>query len=154
MRPKGDFMGIQGPLMLRLLGLLPITICLLFQAGCNRSHLPKTVAIQGHVTYQGKPVTSGTVGFNPTNPSNRPAIGHIGSDGMYCLASFRTKDGVMPGEYKVTVQSFSSLPTPEDMKKPTVSRIPLRYANVKETNLSFTVPENASATLVYDIVLK
>jgi hypothetical protein len=138
----------------QLLWLLLGVICLSIPTGCSKSQFPKTIAIQGHVTYRGKPVPAGTIGFNPTNPANRPAAGQLDSNGVYRLASFRANDGVMPGEYKITIQSFSSLPTAEDPNRPTVSRVPRRYNNIAESNLKFTVPEDANGTLEYNIDLQ
>jgi hypothetical protein len=137
------------PLFCLLLGAM-----FLLATGCKQSQFPKTVSVQGKITYQGKPVPSGTVGFVPVDDENRPASGEIAADGTYRVSSFRKKDGVMPGEYKVTIQSFSSLPTVDNPQRPTVSRIPMSYTKVAETSLKFTVPADAGGSLTYDIDLK
>jgi hypothetical protein len=136
-----------------LLGVL----CLL-PTGCGSSKYPKTVSVSGKVTWQGKPLANGSVAFIPANASggepSRSAGGEIGPDGVYRLSSFRSRDGVMPGEYRVTVESYISQPTHAESDKPYVWRIPQRYAKPAESGLTFTVPADASGRLVFDIDLK
>jgi hypothetical protein len=52
----------------------------------------------------GKPVTTGAVWFYPA-ASGRPAIGEIGSDGRYTLATFAPADGALLGEHRVVIES-------------------------------------------------
>ena len=115
-----------------------------------------TVPVTGKVTWQGKPLADGTVGFNPIKVGkglpNRPAIGELRADGTYVLSSFRSSDGVLPGEYRVTVQSYISRPNVMDgFVKPAVWRIPSRYGDPVQSGLSFTVPADARGPLAFDI---
>ena len=126
-------------------------------AGCGSPNLPKTVPVCGKVTWQGKPLASGSVVFNPaavaaSGPS-RAATAELASDGTYRLSSFRPDDGVMPGEYRVTIVSFSSPPNPEQGKTG-VWRIPTRYGDPEKSGLSFTIPSEARGPFTYDIDLK
>jgi hypothetical protein len=129
----------------------------LLAAGCGSSQLPARVPVQGKVTWKGQPLGSGSVVFSPATSAgpeaNRPATAELAADGVYRLSSFRPNDGVMPGEYRVTVVSYSSPPDPEHGKPP-VSRIPARYGDPVQSGLSFTVPPGARGPLVFDIDIK
>ncbi len=82
-------------------------LCLLFAlavAGCGEDDgLGRRYPITGKVTYQGKPVASGTVNFVPESPEGRGATGTI-HDGAYDdVTTLTTGDGILPGKYKVTI---------------------------------------------------
>ncbi len=72
-------------------------------AGCGPKH-PQTAPVSGRVTYQGRPLTTGRIAFQPEQ--GRPAIGDIGPDGTYRLTTFEPGDGALPGHYRVTVESM------------------------------------------------
>lgn len=76
---------------------------LLAAAGCGRSPLP-VAPVTGRVTVAGKPVTTGAVWFYPST-AGRPAIGQIGPDGRYTLATFTRADGALLGEHRVVVEA-------------------------------------------------
>lgn len=76
---------------------------LLAAAGCGRS-LPPVAPVSGRVMLAGKPVTTGAVWFYPA-ASGRPAIGQIGSDGRYSLATFAPADGALLGEHRVVIDA-------------------------------------------------
>lgn len=135
----------------------------LLAIGCNRSSRPKTVPVQGKVTWQGKPLPNGMVGFEPVQAAegvNRPASGTVGPDGVYHVSSYRPNDGLVPGEYLVTVQSYVGDAKKDVLMESTttapmpVSRIPERYTNPAKSGLKFTVPTDARGPLTYDIDLK
>ena len=67
-----------------------------------------TVPVEGTVTYQGKPLTNGTVTFQPKE--GPPAIGAIGPDGHYKLTTKEHDDGAIPGHYQVGVTSVEGTP--------------------------------------------
>ncbi len=121
-----------GPMMLLfILGLV----------GCG-SDTPHVVPVKGKVSYQGKPLTSGTVMLVPDG-DGFGATGQIQPDGSFILTSFKQNDGAAPGKYKVTVEVFpeataggpaTGLPGMEfgAGEKPP---IPTDYANVATTKL-------------------
>ena len=80
-------------------------ICMLSFFGCSESK-PDTATVRGKVTYQGKPVTTGRIVFNPVD-GRRPAMASINEDGTFELTTFpgKSKDGAMLGEHIVTVKS-------------------------------------------------
>src|SRR5262245_12374499 len=67
--------------------------------GCGQG---KTVKVEGVVTLDGKPLPAATVTFVPDG-NGRAASGRTDQDGIFRLTTFRTDDGAVPGEYKVTV---------------------------------------------------
>jgi hypothetical protein len=92
----------------KLMGLFLVP-ALLACAGCGKD--AKTVKVQGVVTLDGKPLEGATVTFIPLEGgSGRMASGRTDSDGTFQLTTFRTYDGALPGEYKVTVE----LPQPDN----------------------------------------
>jgi hypothetical protein len=139
-----------------LLPLAAVACLLLTSFGCNKK--PTTVAVGGVVTFNGKPVSLGTVAFDPVRmepgSQSRPATGQIGPDGAYRLATFQSNDGAMPGEYRVTVRSYANPPTIDGRVKPLVSRIPVRYSDPTQSGLTFTVLTDGQGPLTYNIDLK
>lgn len=59
------------------------------------------VPVKGVVTYKGKPLTKGTVRFEPD--AGREAQGDIGPDGSFALTTFAQHDGAVRGVHRVTV---------------------------------------------------
>jgi hypothetical protein len=87
--------------------------------GCSASAgRPPLGKVSGKVTYNGKPVTGGSVMFTPAAGSGsdtaRIATGQIEADGSYTLTTFDTGDGAVLGQHIVTVESRGD---PEAMKK-------------------------------------
>ena len=125
--------------------------------GCGRSRLP-TVRVEGKVTWQGKPLTDGTVQFQPVKLAEgmpqRPGLAELGPDGVYHVSSFAPGDGLLPGDYQVTVYSYTSRPSQEHIERPYVWRIPQRYGDASRSGLKFTVPPDAKGPLTYDIEIE
>lgn len=109
---------------------------------------PKTVKVHGTVTYKNSPVTKGKVTLQSTATKSggeisRPAVGTIGPDGTFTLSTFTAGDGALPGEYRVTVESFDQELTMEEAYegKTQTSLIPEKYSNIKTTELKATIPD-------------
>lgn len=65
----------------------------------------KTYKVSGTVTLEGgAPVPNALVVFIPKGENGRVATGTTDSAGQYELSTFRTRDGAMAGEYKITVK--------------------------------------------------
>jgi len=84
--------------------LLAAALAVIVSTGCG-SDAPKSVPVTGKVTYNGQPVTSGTVMLVPQD-SGYGATGQIQPDGTFVLTSFKQGDGAAPGNYTVTIQVF------------------------------------------------
>lgn len=123
--------------------------CMFLLVGCgeNRGTLP----ISGKVTYQGKPVANARVVF-VSKSGGRSADGLTNSDGIYRLGTFMAGDGVLPGEYLVTVSSTDvdvsqppsteitdgaayEPPKPEEAK----SKLPAKYQSPNQSGLKTVV---------------
>jgi hypothetical protein len=86
-----------------------LVVFLLAGSGCGNRLVP----VEGVVTLDGKPVEGATVMFVPTEGSGRPATGATESDGSFRLKSFDSGDGILPGNYKVTVSKIEGGPIPK-----------------------------------------
>jgi hypothetical protein len=135
-------------------------------AGCGGPL--KTVKVEGIVTLDGKPLPAATVTFVPVG-DGRAASGRSENDGSFRLTTYRTDDGALPGDYKVTVvvekpvdersvgRDPSTLTDQELMeqrmthspmgkkkafaaKKKAISPIPTIYGDAKTTPLKEVVP--------------
>jgi hypothetical protein len=126
-------------------------------AGCGEN-FPETVVTGGVVTHRGKPVSLGTISFQPAARAGaaaaRPATGVLAPDGSYQLHSFRHGDGVMPGQYHVTIESYEEGgPTAEDTDRPLRWRIPEKYGHPTTSGLIATIPADASGALTINFDL-
>jgi hypothetical protein len=78
------------------------TAVVLAVAGCGSKGSP--VKVEGVVTLDGKPMAGATVNFSPADDHGNPAFGLTDSAGAFRLTTFRSEDGALPGDYKVTVR--------------------------------------------------
>jgi hypothetical protein len=125
-------------------GLALTVLILVAPVGCGRSSAPKTVVVQGKVTYKGQPVTQGYISFVPAKsgggPVSRPATGTLTADGSYQLSTFGENDGAIPGEYQVVVISKSGGPTPEEPDAAEEWHVPEKYGTGAESGLTAAIP--------------
>jgi hypothetical protein len=143
-------------------------------AGCGggQSAVSK---VNGTVTLDGKPLAGALVSFVPQDvKSGRLATGRTDANGHFDLTTFRTNDGAIPGQYKITVtltaenpktavgkspekmseqekmQLFTRLSpkgrAAEDNTKPR-SLIPDIYSNAGKTPLQEVVPTNGKVEI-------
>jgi hypothetical protein len=113
--------------------------------GCAR-----TATVTGKVTYQGRPVTHGSVVFRSADKTARSGV--IGPDGSY------TVQGVHPGEVKVAVLSRDPSKargkrTPEERAEAKKSWFPLprKFEDPETSGVGYTVE---AGTVRCDIDLK
>jgi hypothetical protein len=141
---------------------------LLFIGGCSGSGPPlpdlsKSVLVSGIVTMGGKPVESATVTFHPKQAAGfHGANGVTDASGKYELemdaGNGKTKKGVFPGKYDVTVTKLVRMdgtPVKFDpkvegpMSQGAVKQaIPMQYSSVNDHGLYFDVPAGGGT---YDI---
>lgn len=78
-----------------------------FAAGCGDSTgLPQRYPVSGKVTYNGEPVKSGTIVFEPNDMSTGKIANGTIEDGYYKLStSGDGPDGALPGDYKIAIIS-------------------------------------------------
>ncbi len=93
-------MSVKSPSYKRLLfgGML---ICLSISGGCQPSHEPTRVAVNGTVTLDGQPLPSATLIMQP-NGQGLPMASALVQDGRF---QFTTNDGPSVGTYLVRVEA-------------------------------------------------
>lgn len=122
-----------------------LALLALVSGGCGSDN-PETFKVNGKVTYNGQPVTSGVVQLLPEGGGNS-AIGNLQPDGTFQLTTFRKDDGACPGTYKVTVQAMPEPDSEDPMAglpgmelggtgKPPV---PVKYENAETSDLKVNI---------------
>lgn len=128
--------------------------CCLFLTGCGGPTGPKTVPASGSVTYKGEKIKVGTVSFAPKDAKvGRAATAEI-KDGAYQTVGGQ---GLMTGEYKITVTGFKR-PLyeidPKDLKSQAENNaVPKKYTDLKTTDLTVTVSDK-DGSIKKDLELK
>ncbi|SRR5579883_148575 len=111
-------------------------------SGCSTG--PRLTKVTGTVSYDGVPLTNGSISF-VSESGRENAAGMIDAHGEYTLSTHRPGDGVAPGTYRVCIASFE---TPPEMKPHSGKRaIPERYFDVRHSGLTATV-ENRRAQVI------
>ena len=87
--------------------------------GCGSG--ASTAPVSGKITYQGQPVTGGTLSFAPiaaagaVNPG-KPAAALIQSDGSFVLTTYTASDGAVIGKHRVTFSPpIAQMPAPKEL---------------------------------------
>lgn len=117
------------------------------QLGCDSG--PPTAPVHGKVTYKGKPVSTGTVTFYPTT-GGRPAVGSINEDGTYELARKARGDGVILGDYKVTIEAVEA-GTPAEQPASLTGELGTAAGAGMSTPPTYLVPEKYSVQETSDL---
>jgi hypothetical protein len=122
-------------------------------AGCDSSGVGRIVPVKGQVTYEGKPVTSGSLVFKPDsakgNKSTFEPAATIGADGSYSLF-VKEQEGAPLGWYHVGVVAQEV--NPNDPYAQAKSLIPARYNDAATSGLAVEVVE-APPPGAYDLKL-
>src|SRR5690349_2634916 len=89
-----------------------VSLALPYFGGCKSSG-PEMIRIHGTVFYNGAPLTNvsqGIVRYLPKNgePGAREATGRIQPDGSFTMTTFKSADGVVVGEYDITVSAYNT----------------------------------------------
>jgi hypothetical protein len=146
-------------------------LAIFLMAGCAGEtnagpDLKRLVPLSGIVMLDGKPLPDATVVFHPkTTDGFHGAIGRTDESGKYeletDLGNGKTKKGVLPGSYDVTVTKLvkpDGTPVNIDptaaggpMSLGAMQSIPMRYATVNEMGLTFIAPPTGGT---YDIAMQ
>jgi len=132
-----------------------LTASLLIVSGCGAENELGLIPIRGEVTYNGKPLSDGSVIYVPVEPNGRQASGRINADGTFDLTTLKGKDGAMKGSYQIAVYALKSkaggIPSREDMESSNRSTgaepefvVPEKYADPSTSELTDTVDESHS----------
>jgi hypothetical protein len=82
-----------------------LALSLAVLVGCGGGN--KRAAVEGTVTYDGKPIDNGTITFVPDGGGDRPKSSGSVRDGKYSIGA--GEGGPMPGKYKVEITWNKSL---------------------------------------------
>lgn len=142
--------SLQSPL--RAWGPCLLAACLL---GCGSTSGPELEEVSGTVTLDGEPLPDATVRFMPEASGDaeyvRPATGVTDSGGWYSLAFSSSREGALPGKYRVSITTFreGGYDTDEDGNPipGAPEKVPVAYNS--ETTLTATIPSDS-----YDFELK
>jgi hypothetical protein len=122
---------------------LPLTVVVLF-VGCGDG--VATTAVQGSITFNGKPVTFGVINFKPAQ--GQPLGGEIRSDGTYQFE-------LPPGEYQVRIDSPPKMPEGykegDPLPKLGPPQVPAQYANYGTSGLTATVGADSPQQLDFNL---
>jgi hypothetical protein len=155
----------------RFLVSFTLATLLLASAGCGGSggsSLEGTVPVSGVITYQGRPLADAAVTLVPSatdNQAARGAFGRTDEDGRFLLMTAQPGDGVLPGNYKVTISKIAAEPEeapstgdadyfdPETARPPApaVPLVPPKYSSAKTTDLTAEVADESGVELVFDL---
>lgn len=87
--------------------------CLVPFEGCGDPSKPPgaaTLPVKGKVFYRGRPLTRGTITFEPDG-AGKEAFGTVGPDGTFVMSTYRKDDGAVLGNHRVSVSNAGkSLP--------------------------------------------
>lgn len=121
-------------------GFAGLLLLAMVATGCGDSGTD-LVKVSGKIAYQGSPLSQGTIHLGPVegSESTRPGVGNIDANGHYTIRSVPGRDGIAPGTYQVTIQSYTGSHLDGDVKY----LIPQKYANVETSGLQLEVPANA-----------
>ncbi len=118
----------------------------MFLIGCgDNSDAPKLVAVEGVVTWKGKPLTDAGVAFTPE--AGPVAIGRTDAQGHFSLST-QGRPGAMIGMHRVTIDAYENAPTGAtngiDSDRPAVpvSRIPAKFTDLANSGLASQVSES------------
>jgi hypothetical protein len=118
-----------------------------FLTGCGDGE--STTTVQGTITFNDKPVTTGLINFMPSQ--GKPLGGDIQSDGTYSF-------DLPPGEYKVRIDSPPPIPAglqegsavtsntpslPGPSAKPGQGQVPPQFASYDTSGLTLTVGDES-----------
>jgi hypothetical protein len=120
-------------------------LCLVTAGGCGPSG-PALGTVSGRVTFDGQPVTIGTVRFWPQ--SGRPATGELDAEGYYQLKTFVEGDGALVGTHAVTIEALEvvgAAPQVDSLEQEMQVFSDPATARVKAQRIQWLVPERYSS---------
>src|SRR3954471_13910998 len=87
-------------------------LVLFFAVGCGSA---KTTPVEGVVLLDGKPLAGASIQFVPQG-AGRDATGETDKDGQFVMSTFQSRDGMLPGNYKVVISPPTGTADPAQYK--------------------------------------
>lgn len=139
-------------------------ISLLCATSCKRARIKGLVPVKGTVQYDNQPLCNATISLQPENPGQRAAAGSSDASGNFKLWTLDPGDGVLPGNYKVTITKrmiLDPMTEQEQMdyldkydKPPVIkskSEIPEKYASTATSGLTVVVSKKGVRNLEFKL---
>lgn len=147
-------------------------MALLAVVGCGKpsdkwmKNLPETVEARGVVLLDGKPAEGVAIVLAPAEAGGHSAMGLSGSGGAFILKAFPSKDGAVPGTYKVgltrseqAASKAKQIDWGEDAAHAAASpatstvqnTLPAQYAEAAKSGLTLTIPPEGASDLKIEI---
>jgi len=110
----------------------------------------KAVPAAGTVSYKGKPIETGTIGFVPAK--GRPASGQI-TNGQFSMTTYTDGDGAIPGHHAVTVNATKQVPGTGRAgdEGRTISLVPESYASPDSSGTAVDIPPEGKTDIKIDL---
>jgi hypothetical protein len=114
-------------------------------AGCSGERLD-LLPVSGQVTYDGQPLTTGTVSYHIVGGTGHVPTGSIDKDGRYSLST-NYQPGAPPGKYKVIVHATEPVEAIPGKASPGMPKsiIPERYNQPTGTPFEIEVKPDPAA---------
>jgi hypothetical protein len=140
--------------------LVPVVIVTI---GCG-SGRPPTAKVTGTVTYQGKPLATGTIVFEIDG--NRPATGKVVDGKIVDVSTYEKNDGVSIGKAKIAIMAREDVQeTIAENGDPSASRVPSsnymglggklllppHYGNPATSNLTATIEKGKENSVILEL---
>lgn len=156
--------------MLSYLKSIGIVLLATLVAGCGSSpdsNRLETKPVMGVVKFKGQPVSGATVTFLAKNKTPG-STGQTDAEGRFVMTTYEHGDGVVPGEYDVTIVKFETPPAesavsvedpnyqppaevaPEKVKPPK-NLLPPIYAQPQTSKLQVSVGAEGANDLLFDL---
>ena len=124
--------------------------------GCGRSSPFPLASVAGTVTFDGKPVTGGSIRFIPSSKdgieAGKVAIGIIQSDGTFRLTSYKEGDGATVGSGTISyTEPPSTVEPPPDATPETWKPPATPYARLTPSSPDVTIV-NGSNELTVELI--
>jgi len=121
-------------------------LVLAMAGGCSRAP-ERTYPVQGLVTLNGEPLTSGTVLFETLEPTagggTYTARGEIDSHGHYTLGTFTADDGAVAGRHRAAIVP-SNVGLSDGADHAAASIVPDEYTSPRTSPLQFEVQASSN----------
>lgn len=127
---------------------------LLGVVGCLESAgtISNLVPVTGSIALDGKPLSHGTIMFDPEGSEGQPAVGQI-VNGEFTMVTTVSAPGVVQGKYRVRVESTELVKRPPNAVPPfpeAKSLIPKKYNDLKTSGLTVEV-EQGMVPVTFDL---
>ena len=129
----------RSPLRIRILLLVGWSLTI-YLSGCGGEHGPERVIVYGSVSYNGKPVSEGTIRFMPTSKSSVPVTSAPIKDGKYRAD---VHGGVCVGTFAVQI---------EGRRRPK-SGTPVRLGVKEEDQREQYIPQKCNAKTTLEVAI-